>query len=119
MHVPTRRNEATRDYLRLFEDVKSDWKKATQRLLHFLLHPEIRWEGGVATGRQNTGNGWDRCRRAPAWRTGEIAEIANSGTVSEHHFLSEDATMATFTVMNDNYFSRRFDIDSLHRILYM
>ena len=46
VYVPSREDEAGRDFLRLYEDVKSDLKKAKQRLLHFLLRHEIRYEGG-------------------------------------------------------------------------
>ena len=50
--VPSKGQEADRDYLRLYEDVKSDLKKAKQRLLHFLHRHEIRYSGGTNwTGR--------------------------------------------------------------------
>lgn len=45
--VPTRQDESVRDYLKLYEDAKSDLKKAKQRLLHFLLRHEIRYDGGT------------------------------------------------------------------------
>jgi transposase len=52
IYVPTRRDEAVRDYLRLYEDVKSDLKKAKQRLLHFLQRHEKRYtEGSTWTGK--------------------------------------------------------------------
>ena len=58
VYVPSREDEAGRDFLRLYEDVKNDLKKAKQRLLHFLLRHEIRYEGG-----QNwTGKHWQWLR---------------------------------------------------------
>lgn len=46
VYVPTRKDEAARDYLRLYEDVKSDLKKTKQRLVHFLNRHEILCEEG-------------------------------------------------------------------------
>lgn len=46
VHVPSRSDEATRDYLRLLEDTKQDLKAAKQRLLHFLHRHDCRYEGG-------------------------------------------------------------------------
>jgi transposase len=37
VHVPTRSDEAVRDYLRMCNDMRSDLKKQKQRLLQFLL----------------------------------------------------------------------------------
>ncbi len=54
VYVPSRRDESGRDLLRLYDDVKGDLKRAKQRLLHFLLRREIRYEDG-----QNwTGKHW-------------------------------------------------------------
>lgn len=44
--VPTREDEALRDYLRAYEDVKAELKRAKQRVAHFLLRHEIRYEEG-------------------------------------------------------------------------
>ena len=46
VYVPTRKDEAARDYLRLYEDVKSELKKGKQRLVHFLNRHEILYEEG-------------------------------------------------------------------------
>lgn len=46
VYVPSRHDEQVRDYLRLFEDVKSDLKKCKQRLLHFVLRHGYRWDEG-------------------------------------------------------------------------
>ena len=48
-NVPSRRDEAARDYLRFYEDVKMDLRKAKQRLVHFLNRHEIRCESGKRT----------------------------------------------------------------------
>ena len=45
VYVPSRDDEATRDYLRLYEDVKDELKRAKQRLQHFLHRRELRWTG--------------------------------------------------------------------------
>ncbi len=45
VHVPTRADEATRDYLRMNEDLKNDLKRTKQRVLGFLLRKALRWEG--------------------------------------------------------------------------
>ena len=37
VYVPTREDEALRDYLRAYEDIKAELKRAKQRLVHFLL----------------------------------------------------------------------------------
>lgn len=46
VYVPTREDEALRDYLRAYEDIKAELKRAKQRLVHFLLRHEIRYEEG-------------------------------------------------------------------------
>jgi transposase len=43
VYVPTKQDEAVRDYLRMYEDVKGDLKKSKQRVLHFLLRRGIRY----------------------------------------------------------------------------
>jgi len=48
VHVPTREDEAVRDYLRMLEDMKADLRKAKQRVLGFLLRRRIRYEQGTA-----------------------------------------------------------------------
>lgn len=59
VYVPTRRDEAARDYLRLYEDVKMDLRTAKQRLVHFLNRREIRYESGTKTW---TGRYWQWLR---------------------------------------------------------
>jgi transposase len=44
VYVPTREDEALRDYLRAYEDIKAELKRAKQRLVHFFLRHEIRCE---------------------------------------------------------------------------
>ena len=44
VHVPTKKDESVRDYLRMYEDTKSDLKKSKQRLLHFLLRRGLRYK---------------------------------------------------------------------------
>ena len=52
VYVPSRDDEALRDYLRAYEDIKAELKRAKQRLGHFLLRHEIRYEEGTNwTGR--------------------------------------------------------------------
>ena len=46
VYVPTREDEALRDYLRAYEDIKAELRRAEQRLVHFLLPREIRYEDG-------------------------------------------------------------------------
>lgn len=46
IYIPSEEDEAVRDYLRMFEDLKSDRKKARQRLLHFLLRHKIVYTAG-------------------------------------------------------------------------
>ncbi len=46
VYVPTREDEALRDYLRAYEDIKAELKRAKQRLVHFLLRHEIRCQDG-------------------------------------------------------------------------
>jgi transposase len=51
VYVPTKRDEAARDYLRAYEDAKGDLKRAKQRVLHFLLRHGLRYtHGGNWTG---------------------------------------------------------------------
>ena len=45
--VPTRDDEALRDYLRAYEHIKAERKRAKQRLSHFLLRHEIRYQQGT------------------------------------------------------------------------
>jgi transposase len=45
VYVPTRADEATRDYLRMNEDLKRELRRAKQRVLSFLLRKGLRWEG--------------------------------------------------------------------------
>jgi transposase len=59
VYVPSRRDEAARDYLRLYEDVKMDLRTAKQRLVHFLNRHEIRYESGKKTW---TGRYWQWLR---------------------------------------------------------
>lgn len=59
VYVPTREEEEIRDYLRLYEDMKYDLKRAKQRLLHFLLRHGIRW----TEGRNWTATHWRWLRR--------------------------------------------------------
>lgn len=47
VYVPSLEDERVRDYLRLYEDVKGDLRKAKQRLLHFLLRHRIRYTEGT------------------------------------------------------------------------
>lgn len=47
IYVPSQAQEALRDYLRLYEDVKADLKKAKQRLLHFLHRHGMRYTEGT------------------------------------------------------------------------
>ena len=46
VHIPTRHDESVRDYLRMYEDLRSDLRKAKQRVLHFLLRHGISYQGG-------------------------------------------------------------------------
>jgi transposase len=46
VYVPSVADEEARDYLRLYEDMKYDLKRAKQRLLHFLMRHGIRWTEG-------------------------------------------------------------------------
>ena len=51
VYVPTKQDEAIRDYLRMYEDEKGDLKRAKQRVLHFLLRRGLRYtHGGNWTG---------------------------------------------------------------------
>ena len=43
VYVPSKQDESVRDYLRMYEDVKDDLKRAKQRVLHFLLRHGIRY----------------------------------------------------------------------------
>ena len=43
VNVPTREDEAVRDYLRMYEQVKTDLKRAKQRLLHFLHRRGVKY----------------------------------------------------------------------------
>ena len=46
VHVPARRDEAVRDYLRLCNDMRGDLKKQKQRLLQFLLRIGKKYDEG-------------------------------------------------------------------------
>ena len=46
VNVPTREDEAVRDYLRMYEQVKTDLKRAKQRLLHFLHRRGVKYTEG-------------------------------------------------------------------------
>lgn len=46
VYVPTKQDEAVRDYLRMYEDIKGDLKRAKQRTLHFLLRRGLRYTAG-------------------------------------------------------------------------
>ena len=46
VRVPSKHDESVRDYLRMYGDLRSDLRKAKQRVLHFLLRRGIRWEVG-------------------------------------------------------------------------
>jgi transposase len=46
VRIPTKHDESVRDYLRMYEDLRSDLRKAKQRVLHFLLRRRIRYEAG-------------------------------------------------------------------------
>jgi transposase len=46
IYVPTKQDESVRDYLRMYEDLRSDLRKCKQRVLHFLLRRGIRYEQG-------------------------------------------------------------------------
>jgi transposase len=46
VYVPSRNDEAVRDYLRLYEDVKHDLKRAKLRLIHFLHRHGIQYTDG-------------------------------------------------------------------------
>jgi transposase len=52
--IPTKHDEAVRDYLRMYEDVKGELKRAKQRLLHFLHRRGFRY---------NEGNNWTEKHR--------------------------------------------------------
>jgi len=42
IYVPTKKDESVRDYLRMYEDAKTDLKRVKQRLLHFFLRRRLR-----------------------------------------------------------------------------
>jgi transposase len=46
VHIPTRHDESVRDFLRMYEDLRSDLRKAKQRVLHFLLRRGLSYQGG-------------------------------------------------------------------------
>ena len=46
VHIPTKQDESVRDYLRMYGDLRSDLRKAKQRLLHFLLRRGMRYQEG-------------------------------------------------------------------------
>ena len=45
VHIASRHDESVRDYLRMHEDLRSDLRKAKQRVLHFLLRRGISYQG--------------------------------------------------------------------------
>jgi transposase len=47
VYIPTVQDEAVRDYLRMYQSVKNDLKRAKQRLLHFLLRRRLRYASGT------------------------------------------------------------------------
>ena len=47
VYIPTRQDEAIRDYLRMHEDMKTHLKRAKQQLLHFLLRYGISYSEGT------------------------------------------------------------------------
>jgi transposase len=74
VHVPTKEDESVRDYLRMFEDTKTDLKKAKQRLLHFLLRRGLRYQEG---------NNWTEKHKA--WiRSLEMEHTIDQETLSEY-----------------------------------
>jgi len=56
VHVPTRSDEAVRDYLRMCNDMRNDLKRQKQRLLQFLLRIGMKYETGKSywTGAHRT-----------------------------------------------------------------
>jgi transposase len=46
VHIPSKHDEAVRDYLRAYEDLRSDLRKTKQRVLHFLMRRGISYTGG-------------------------------------------------------------------------
>jgi transposase len=46
IHIPTKEDESVRDYLRMYEDFRSDLRKTKQRVQHFLLRRGIRYQQG-------------------------------------------------------------------------
>ena len=46
VRIPSKHDESVRDYLRMYGDLRSDLRKAKQRVLHFLLRRGIRYEEG-------------------------------------------------------------------------
>jgi len=51
VHVPTKRDESVRGYLRMCEDMRDDLRECKRRILHLLLRRGIRYEqGGPGTG---------------------------------------------------------------------
>jgi transposase len=81
VHVPTKKDESVRDYLRMYEDAKSDLKKVKQRTLHFLLRRRLRYrEGGHWTEKHK------------AWmRSLEMEQPIDQETLSE--YLSQIADL--------------------------
>ncbi len=81
VYVPTKKDESVRDYLRMYEDAKSDLKKVKQRVLHFLLRRRLRYEGG---------NNWTE--KHWAWiRSLELEHPIDQETLSE--YLSQIADL--------------------------
>jgi len=46
IYVPTAQDESVRDYLRMYEDLRGDLRICKQRVLHFLLRRDIRYDQG-------------------------------------------------------------------------
>jgi transposase len=46
VHIPNEYDESVRDYLRMYGDLRSDLRKAKQRVLHFLLRRGMRYQDG-------------------------------------------------------------------------
>lgn len=52
IYIPTKADESVRDYVRMYEDAKDDLKRAKQRVRHFLLRRDIRYEAGKSSWTQ-------------------------------------------------------------------
>ena len=52
IHIPTKQDESVRDFLRMYEDLRSDLRKTKQRVLHFLLRRGMPLRAGRAVDRE-------------------------------------------------------------------